>query len=263
MTYLEKLQELLQSHIPFVAVTVVDTQGSAPQSPGAKMLVTARGLHYGTVGGGKIEQRAIEEALAMLHAKEGSERTKFIHWSLPRDLGMTCGGGIRLYFESYHFVAWNIVVFGAGHVAQALIDLLTKLDCNITCIDPRSEWLEKLPDSPRLKKIEAQDMVAETKNIPDDAFVVLMTMGHTTDKPILLELLRTGKAERLPYLGIIGSKAKAVQIKKDIAEAKLPDECNKLFFCPIGLNLGSNDPYEIAISTVAQLLQMRDAVFSA
>ena len=58
-------------------------------------------------------------------------------------------------------------------------------------------------------------MVSEVKNLDPDTFVLLMTMGHSTDLPILLEILRT---KQFPYLGVIGSKAKAARIKKDIEE---------------------------------------------
>ncbi len=258
MTFIEKLQELLEAHVPFVSVTVVDTQGSAPQNPGAKMLVTDDGHFFGTVGGGKVEKRAIEEAKQLLEARE--ERTHFAQWSLTRDLGMTCGGGIKLYFETYNCTMWKIVVFGAGHVANALIDLLIKLDCRITCIDPRQEWLDKLPQSPKLKKILTSEMPSEVESIPNDAFVLLITMGHTTDKPILLKILSSGK--KFQYLGVIGSKAKAIRLKKDVIEAGLPEELQSAFYCPIGLDIGSNDPQEIAVSVTAQLLQERDKLRS-
>jgi xanthine dehydrogenase accessory factor len=79
-----------------------------------------------------------------------------------------------------------------------------------------------------------------------------MTMGHSTDLPILLEIL---KKKRFPYLGVIGSKAKALRLKKDIEEAGLPPSS---FYCPIGLDIGNNHPPEIAISVAAQLIQIRD-----
>ncbi|HEX7807256.1 MAG TPA: XdhC family protein, partial [Thermoanaerobaculia bacterium] len=86
------------------------------------------------------------------------------------------------------------------------------------------------------------------------SFVVLMTMGHTTDKPILLEILRT---RTFPYLGVIGSNAKAKRLRQDIAAAGLPDELQRAFFCPVGLEIGSNHPQEIAVSIAAQMLQIR------
>ena len=58
--------ELSDSGLPFVLVTLVEVTGSAPQDAGAKMVVTADGLAEGTVGGGRVEAKAIEEAQAML-----------------------------------------------------------------------------------------------------------------------------------------------------------------------------------------------------
>lgn len=253
MTFFEALNDLVASGEPFVAVTVVDTLGSTPQDRGAKMLVTAEGRRYGSVGGGKIEARAIEEAREML-ADDAAPATRFHQWSLEKDIGMTCGGIVRVYFELFNVTRWNIVIFGAGHVAAALVDVLLTLDCRITCIDPRAEWLERLPSSPKLRKVETSNMPAEVAKIPDGAFVVLMTMGHTTDKPILIEILRT---RTFPYLGVIGSNAKAKRLRQDIRDAALPDEAQKAFFCPVGLEIGSNHPREIAISVAAQMLQIR------
>src|SRR5215218_4533744 len=89
-TFFDALADLMAAEVPLVAVTVVDTIGSVPQDRGAKMIVTAAGLHYGTVGGGKVETKAIAEAQRMLRGEE-SEPTKFAQWNLQKDVGMTCG----------------------------------------------------------------------------------------------------------------------------------------------------------------------------
>ncbi|HYC61199.1 MAG TPA: xanthine dehydrogenase accessory protein XdhC [Thermoanaerobaculia bacterium] len=252
-TFFEALNDLAESGAPFVAVTVVDTMGSTPQDRGAKMLVTPEGRAFGTVGGGKIEVRCIEQAKQML-ADDTSPKTRFFQWSLEKDIGMTCGGTVRVYFEAFNVTRWNIVVFGAGHVAHAVIEVLSRLDCRITCIDPREEWLQRIPSSPRVTKVLATDMPSQVASIPEGSFVLLMTMGHTTDKPILLEILRT---RTFPYLGVIGSNAKAKRLRQDILDAGLPQEATKAFLCPVGLDIGSNHPHEIAVSVAAQMLQMR------
>ena len=253
MTFFEAESDLVQSGQPFAAVTVVDTLGSTPQDKGSKMLVTTAGRVYGTVGGGKIEARAIAEAQSML-TDTSAPRTRFHQWSLEKDIGMTCGGIVRVYFEAFNVTRWNIVVFGAGHVANALIDILARLDCRITCIDPREEWLSRITTSPKITKILSADMPSEVAKIPEGSFVLLMTMGHTTDKPILIEILRTRK---FPYLGVIGSNAKAKRLRQDVLDAGLDAEMTKAFFCPVGLDFGSNHPYEIAVSVTAQILQLR------
>jgi xanthine dehydrogenase accessory factor len=252
VTFFEQQSALIAAQTPFVTVTIVDTLGSTPQDRGAKMLVTAEGRVFGTVGGGKIEVRCIDEAKQLLAG--GDANTKFVQWSLEKDIGMTCGGIVRVYFEAFNVARWKIVVFGAGHCANALVELLEKLDCRITCIDPREEWLARLPESPKLTKMLAADMPSEVAKIPEGAFVVLMTMGHTTDKPILIEILRT---RTFPYLGVIGSNAKAKRLRQDVLAAGLPDEATHAFFCPVGLDLGTNHPQEIAISIAAQMLQTR------
>jgi xanthine dehydrogenase accessory factor len=253
MTFFEAESELVERGVPFVAVTVVDTLGSTPQDRGSKMLVTEEGRHFGTVGGGKIEARAIQEALELLR-DDSAPKTRFYQWSLEKDIGMTCGGIVRVYFEAFNVTRWKIVVFGAGHVANALIDILIRLDCRVTCYDTREEWLARLPGSPKLTKVLSADLPAEVAKIPEGAFVVLMTMGHTTDKPILIEILRT---RTFPYLGVIGSNAKAKRLRQDVRDAGLAEEMTKAFFCPVGLEIGSNHPQEIAVSVAAQMLQMR------
>jgi len=265
ITFYERMSDLFAEGTPFVCATIVDTQGSVPADVGAKMLVTADGAYFGTVGGGKIEARVIQESKTMLEAaglsgKSGKEdaTAKFFEWSLNRDIGMTCGGSMRVYLEAFNHRAWNITVFGAGHVGNALICLLEKLDCRITCIDSRVEWLDKLPDSPKLRRVLMTEMKEFVPEIPSDSFVLLMTMGHSSDKPILLEILSRWSKVKFPYLGVIGSDAKAARLRKDISEAGLPEELSKVFFCPIGLPLGSNHPQEIAVSIAAQLLQVRD-----
>jgi xanthine dehydrogenase accessory factor len=252
-TFFQAEADLVHSGTPFVAVTVVDTLGSTPQDKGSKMLVTHEGRVFGTVGGGKVEVRAIQEAKNLLEDDQ-APKTRFFQWSLEKDIGMTCGGIVRVYFEAFNVVRWNIVVFGAGHVAQALVDLLLKLDCRVTCIDPREEWLARLPESPRLQKVLEPEMPSYVAKIPEGSYVVLMTMGHTTDRPILIEILRTRK---FPYLGAIGSNSKAKRLRQDVLDAGLPEELTRAFFCPVGLEFGSNHPHEIAVSVVAQLLQVR------
>jgi xanthine/CO dehydrogenase XdhC/CoxF family maturation factor len=139
-------------------------------------------------------------------------------------------------------------------IANALTRLLVGLDCRITCYDTRREWLDRLPESPRLTPVLSHDLPGEVADLPDQASVLLMTMGHATDSPILAEILR---ARSFPYLGVIGSASKARRLRKDLEEAGIPAEARHAFHCPIGLPLGNNHPLEISISIAAQLLQVR------
>lgn len=257
--YLQNLNDLLASQTPAVSVIMVDATGSTPQDRGSKMLVTQSGLHSGTVGGGRVECRAIETAQAMLAESNPNRGTRFVEWNLQKDIGMTCGGVVKLYFEVFNVHPWVIAVFGAGHVANVLIPMLLNLDCHLICLDTRREWLDKLPASPKLRAVHSEDLAGEVGTIPQDAFVLLMTQGHATDRPILQKLLERGEQ---PYLGVIGSKSKAAVLRRELKEAGLAEEKCGHFTCPMGLSIGSNLPYEIGISMTAQLLEVRDRVFS-
>jgi xanthine dehydrogenase accessory factor len=271
ITFYEKMNDLLTANTPFVMVTVVDSNGSVPQDVGSKMLVTENGLYFGTVGGGKVEARAILEAADLLKVvgagteqngrsgrKQSTGITKFVNWSLSKDIGMTCGGSVKMFLEAFNNKSWNITVFGAGHCANALTNLLVNLDCHVTCLDTRDEWLRKLATNAKLRTVHSHNLPGEVTNIPVGAFVLLMTMGHSSDMPILIEILRQNTEKKFAYIGVIGSDAKAARLKRDVTEAGLSESDTKLFKCPMGLPIGTNHPQEIAISIAAQLLAVRD-----
>ncbi|HEY3394196.1 MAG TPA: xanthine dehydrogenase accessory protein XdhC [Lacipirellulaceae bacterium] len=259
--FVERLAELSRSGVPFVCVTMVEAVGSTPQDAGSKMLVTAEGLVTGTVGGGRVEHKAIEHARNLLSEPTADSRQpkavcQLLEWNLKRDVGMTCGGTVKLFFEAYNHGDWRIVIFGAGHVANAVVQCLGQLDCHVTCIDPRAEWLDKIAHRPRLRKIRCDQPCMMVAELPSDSFVICMTMGHATDRPILEEIFRQGRT--FPFLGVIGSRAKRAVLLKELAAAGIPAENAAAFHCPIGLDIGTNQPGEIAVSVVAQLIQERD-----
>jgi len=267
----QRYAELADSGTPFVSITMVEAIGSTPQDAGSKMLVTQDGLVHGTVGGGRIEAKAIDHAKAMLANKATGDTpadgnasrsgdtsggaTDFAEWNLQKDVGMTCGGTVKLYFEAVNHKAWRVVIFGAGHITQALTRLLASLPCRVTCIDPRSDWLSKLPDAPNIEAVQTDAPPSNVAALPDDAFVICMTRGHKTDLPVLVEIFNQNRL--FPYLGVIGSKSKAAVLRRELTEAGIP-ESQQVFHCPLGLSIGTNHPGEIAVSIAAQLIEARD-----
>ncbi len=253
----EQLVALEREGTAFVLVVLAESLGSTPQDAGAKMLVTTAGLHTGTVGGGKVEAKAIALALEML--AEASTRPRFAHWALRTDVGMTCGGSVKLYFEPHagggSGAAWPIWIFGAGHVVQALVPVLAPLDCQLTVVDPRREWLDKLPRARNVRYVEAAEPADLVPTMPDHAFLLCLTKGHAFDRPVLQRAL----GERnFPFVGVIGSESKAKILHKELVAAGLSAQRAKGFHCPVGLPFGNNDPREIALSITAQLLTERD-----
>jgi len=256
--HLRQMQALLEEGTSFVCVTLVDIKGSTPRAQGGRMLVTAYGLHSGTVGGGLVEAKALEFSQEFLQQNELSGQTKFIQWNLNRDIGMSCGGSVKLYFERFNTNPWQIMIFGAGHVAQALIPLLLTLDCQLTCYDTRSEWLDKLPESPKLNKLCVENLEEKVEQISEKAFVLIMTHGHRSDFYVVQKFLEHRSQW---FLGVIGSRSKAATLKKELKKEGLKQKQIEKLFCPLGFSLGGNHPQEIAVSITAQLLYERDMLF--
>jgi xanthine dehydrogenase accessory factor len=236
----------------YVIVTLIDVKGSAPQDTGAKALITERGIQAGTVGGGKIEARAITFAQEILKNQEHT-KPELKSWNLQTDIGMTCGGAVTLLFEHFYTQNFPIVIFGAGHVAQALTRTLANLNCQITCIDSRFEWVEKLPKG--IKTICHPNPAELVSELNPQSFFISMTMGHAHDVPILQALSQ--HAPNCPYVGVIGSEVKGKKIKSELKENGVAGDFITKLRCPIGLPLGTNHVYEIAISITAELLQVR------
>ena len=85
-----------------------------------------------------------------------------------------------------------------------------------------------------------------------------MTQGHRSDFYVAQRFLAR---EELPFLGVIGSRSKAVTLKRELKKEGLSEEQTERLVCPLGLSLGGNHPQEIAISITAQLLYERDKLF--
>ena len=254
-SFYEEIVALERAGAAFVLVTLVESLGSVPQDTGAKMLVTAAGRHTGTVGGGRVEARALTLAQEMLAANASAPR--FVEWTLKGDVGMTCGGAVKFYFEPHPAggAAWTIAIFGAGHIAQALVPVLAPLPCKILCFDSRAEWLGKIPRAHNVTATSPTNLAPAVDTLPADAFVLCMTQGHQTDRPILHRALAT---RDLPFIGVIGSEAKAALLRRELITDGLPAARAAAFHCPVGLDFGTNHPHEIALSIAAQLLTERD-----
>ena len=236
-----------------VLVTVIALRGSYPQQVGAKILVDERGLVVGTVGGGAVELKAIEHAKKILVDQLSCHQ---LVWNLQVDLAMSCGGEVTLLFEPFHLQsAWKIAIFGAGHVAQKLIPLLAQIDCHVTWVDNRMEWLDKNPVAANVTKKLVSKMEEEVDQLVPGTFIVSVSIGHVQDFPIALRALQRAS---FPYIGIIGSSVKSQKLKKQLSDSGISSQAISAIHCPVGEPLGTNQPMEVAISILAQLLKERD-----
>lgn len=254
--YFEKAEALANEGRDFIVFTWTKSLGHAPQELGAKAIVTREGLHWGTIGGGKVEAKAIHLAMSTLAEGKLSKAPVLLEWDLQRDVGMSCGGSVEMLMETFPADSFRVYVFGAGHVSQALVRALALLDCHVSCVDTRPEWLERLPPAnSHFDPILVDSMESFAEEIPKEAYCVLVTKGHATDFPILQRLVRRTD---LNYLGVIGSTVKARKIKAELkAEGFDDDQCQN-FRCPMGIGFKSHEPAEIAFSIVAELLMVKN-----
>ena len=245
--------------IDLVVVTIVAARGSVPGQTGAKAVVTAAGMVCGNLGGGKVEAKAVEAALAVL---TGSANCSMATWNLQRDVGMTCGGEMSFLFEKVSATErWHIAVFGAGHVCQALVPVLATLPCRIDVFDTRGDWLAKLPVRGNVNVHRVENFEEGIQFLNPASYVLCISKGHSTDRPVLRDALR--RFPELPFVGVIGSASKRAVLMRELAEDYLTEDLLEKILCPVGLALGGNDPAEIAISIAAQLLQRRDQTVAA
>lgn len=251
LTYFQASQQLIDHGTSFVVVTLISARGSVPQETGAKIIVTSDGRFYGTIGGGRVEMAAITLAQEILNEQK-SVPPRLVTWNLQKDIGMSCGGECTFLFEHFKQNRWPIVIFGAGHVSQALIGILKTLNCQITCVDPRPEWIKGLSGINAICHPSPKDLV---KTFDPQSFFICLTMGHAYDLEILPEIYN--HAPKAPYVGVIGSEVKGIRIKRELKELGVSDEFLEQLKVPMGLPLGSNEPPEIAISIAAQLLAIR------
>jgi len=247
-TFYAELAERMHRREPVVVVTVIEARGSAPGKAGAKMIVAADSIH-GTVGGGKIENAAIQHARSILGEGVPPETRSY---DVVQDLGMTCGGTMNLLYES-HTTPPRLVIFGAGHLGEALCAMASLAGFSVTVCDDREDWLteERFPAA-RQRILAPSEAAVRQAELDDQTFVTSVSRGHAVDEEIVRALL--ARKERPCYLGVIGSRRKAIELRKGLAEAGLSQEDIERIHIPMGLNLGAADPAEIAVSILAELV---------
>ena len=254
MDIYKKIVELQNNRIPSALVTVLRTKGSVPREAGSKMIVLESGQIFGTIGGSLVEAMVINEAVAAIQSQKISIVNHDLHDEEGKDTGMVCGGTMEFLIEPLA-VGEKLYVFGGGHVALPVVQIAAKVGFSVTVIDDRSEFAaaERFPEASRC--VQAQpSRYAEELELSDKDYVVIVTPGHKNDYSVLLGVIK----KPCRYLGLIGSKVKRKEIYEKLkSQDGVTDAELKKVHCPIGLEIGSETPEEIAVSIVAELIKTR------
>jgi xanthine dehydrogenase accessory factor len=237
--------------------TIIATQGSTPGKAAMKMLVRRDGSLLGTVGGGCLEAEVLEAALSALD----DERPRLLSFALNErdypDSGLICGGQLQIYVEP--ITEPRLLLLGGGHVSAAIARVAHPVGFHVTVADDRPEFAcaERHPDAQAFAVGEFAELARELGSAPG-LYVVVCTRGHHGDAEILAALWRAGARPR--YLGMIGSRAKRVQVAAQLAEQGVDPAWFAAVRSPMGLPIGARDHAEIAVSVVAEMIAVRRGV---
>ncbi|MCQ3937738.1 MAG: xanthine dehydrogenase [Chloroflexi bacterium] len=233
--------------------TVVKSEGSTPRHVGSKMLVYPDGKFIGTVGGGDLEHRVLDEAWMAI--SDGEPRLLHYNMADPSrgDPGV-CGGQVEVFVEPI-LPAPTLVVIGAGHVGKAVVHLAKWLGFRVAVSDDRAEFCnpEATPGADEYYPVE-MGKLAEQLKITKRTYLVVTSRGSSVDALGLPNLLNTDAA----YIGVIGSKRRWATTVKALKKKGVDDKLIAKVHSPMGLELQAETPEEIAVSIMAEVLMVRD-----
>jgi xanthine dehydrogenase accessory factor len=205
---------------------------------GFKLLVRLDGTVVGNVGGGALEQRIRDEARTAL--LEGKSR--LAHYSLREAgsdaVGMLCGGEATVFIEVYQPMPILLIV-GGGHIGRPLAEMARIVGFQVQVMDVH-------PERASVPQFDSAAVCAQM-------YVVLITENHVTDEQALRQVLNTPAA----YIGMIGSQRKVGIIFDHLRADGIGEEQFARVHAPIGLNLGGRRPAEIALSILAEIVQVQ------
>ncbi len=274
--------------------TVVSKHGSAPQSAGATMLLHEDMRSDGTLGGGCVEAEVRKRAHAMLKEGQSGLLHFDLDHDYGWDDGLICGGRMRIavctiadeeaarpfveaaaqiqngrrtdvrlnvliddepkFYELSIEPPARLLIAGAGHVGAEVARKAVDLDFDVFVIDDRADLMnrERLPEpiTPIVGDIAA---MLRRQKIDANTFVVVVTRGHNHDEQALHAVIESNAR----YLGMIGSRRKVKLIFDDLEALGVDRAHLERVKSPIGLPIGAVTVPEIAVSILAQLIEVR------
>lgn len=253
LRWFEAVADCEQRGEPYVLVTVVGVTGSVPREPSSKMVIT--GEHtWDTIGGGHLEYLVTARAREQLAASRFE--TVMEHFPLGASLGQCCGGSVSVLLEGQPGSDARLVVFGAGHVAQALMTVMGQLPWQVTLVDSRTEVFPA-DLAPNIKAVHTDDPVGDAPALCRGRHVLILTHNHQLDYDLCRALLDAGDAASV---GLIGSQTKADRFRQRLAHRGYSDAQIASIRCPVGRSdVPGKRPMEVAVSITAELLSFGTA----
>ncbi len=216
------------------------------------MLVWPDGQIVGTVGGGQMEALVIAEAQAAMHDGQCRMFTYNLADLESGDPGV-CGGTVKVYVEPL-MPPPTVLVIGCGHVGKAVAELAKWLGYRVIVCDDRPGYAtpEHIPGMDGYVEAAPEELVTRV-TITSFTYVVAVTRGLSVDETLLPALLKTPA----PYIGLIGSRRRwALTVETLQAQGVSQTDLERVH-APIGLSIGAETPKEIAVSILAEIIQVQ------
>jgi xanthine dehydrogenase accessory factor len=234
--------------------TVISGHLPAGMKEKAKLVLRADGTTVGGIGeGGFIEESVRQKAeevmrddyLTVLQFEVNEEEAQ--RWALET------GDTLDVFVEPIVAIP-TLYLFGGGHVSLQIARIAKMVGFKIVVIDDRPAFANKdrfaMADETRVEDLYT---VFDRLKIDDQSYIVAVTRGHQHDEPVIEQAIRTDAR----YIGMIGSKRKITRMWKKLIERGADRKRLAEVHAPIGLEIGADNPEEIAVSIVAQLVQAR------
>ena len=241
----EELVRISEQEAAAVLATVIEVEGNDRVEPGAKCLIRDGKITAETVGDARVVQAILQESGTHLR----DEKSKLVSLDIP-----DAGGRLQIFFEVMPAPP-KLIVVGAGHIAVPLAKIAKVVDFHVTVIDDRLLYAnrERFPDADEVLVGDMAQMLKEMTIILS-CYIVLITRGHKYDEPCLREIIHS----QAKYIGMIGSRRRikaCFQRFRD--EEKIAEEMIERVYAPIGLDIATETPAEIALSILGEVIKVR------
>jgi xanthine dehydrogenase accessory factor len=255
----EVLRRSMLEREPAALVSVVE----GPQ-PGRQAVVWLERPPLGELGLGEMEAQVIADAREVLRGRQ-HRLLQYRDGELVKGSGTASGHDhgdeaqaagqpqVKLFVEVQRR-APELLIVGAGHIAQPLAQLGAVCDFSVSVLDDRPLYANKAR-FPTAQKVISAPLRDTVRALPldHDSFVVLVTRGHSQDVECLLEVLDRPVA----YIGMIGSQRRVNAVFELLAEERGIDPAKfDRIHAPIGLDIGARTPAEIAVCIMAEIINV-------
>ena len=184
--------------------------------------------------------------------------TEFLLQNLPElrcctTSGVRNMGDVPVFVERFGAGA-QLVVCGGGHVAAATVRMAKLLDLPVTALEDREEYAEQLRQAGADEVICApfEEGLAQVPG-GEEVYFIVLTRAHAFD----LDCLRAILSKPAAYVGMMGSRGRAALVRRQLVEAGADAACVEQIHAPIGLAIGAKTAQEIALSILAQVVEIK------